>query len=31
MNMRGALTPLPQYIFMGWCLDQHRETFTFYL
>jgi hypothetical protein len=26
--MRGAI-PLPQYVFMAWCLVKHRENFTF--
>jgi hypothetical protein len=26
--MRGAVPPLPQYVFMAWCLVQHRD-FTF--
>jgi hypothetical protein len=28
--MRGATPPLPQYIFMAWCLVKHRDNFTFY-
>jgi hypothetical protein len=31
--MRGAIPPLPQYVFMAWCSVKHRETlplpFTF--
>jgi hypothetical protein len=27
--MRGAIPPLPQYVFMAWCLVKHRENFTF--
>jgi hypothetical protein len=27
--MRGAITPLPQYAFMAWCLVKHRDNFTF--
>jgi hypothetical protein len=27
--MRGAIHPLPQYIFMAWCLVKHRDNFTF--
>jgi hypothetical protein len=27
--MRGAITPLPRYIFMAWCLVKHRDKFTF--
>jgi hypothetical protein len=26
--MRGALPPLPQYVFMGWCSVKHRDNFT---
>jgi hypothetical protein len=26
--MRGAIPPLPQYVFMAWCL-KHRDNFTF--
>jgi hypothetical protein len=29
--MREAIPPLPQYVFMAWCLVKHRENFTFYL
>jgi len=31
--MRGAIPPLPSYVFMEWCLVKHRDnfTFTFYL
>jgi hypothetical protein len=29
-RMRGAIPPLPQYVFMAWCLVQHRDNFTFY-
>jgi hypothetical protein len=31
--MSGAIPPLPQYVFMAWCLVKHRDkfTFTFYL
>jgi hypothetical protein len=28
-KMLGAIPPLPQYIFMAWCLVKHREKFTF--
>jgi hypothetical protein len=28
-RMRGAIPPLPQYIFMAWCLVKHRHSFTF--
>jgi hypothetical protein len=27
--MRGAIPPLPQYVFVAWCLVKHRENFTF--
>jgi hypothetical protein len=27
--MRGAIPPLPQYVFMAWCLVNHRDDFTF--
>jgi hypothetical protein len=27
--MRGAIPPLPQYVFMAWCLVKHRNNFTF--
>jgi hypothetical protein len=27
--MRGAIPPLPQYVFMVWCLVKHRDNFTF--
>jgi hypothetical protein len=29
--MRGAIPPLPQYVFMAWCLIKHRDNFTFTL
>jgi hypothetical protein len=30
LRMFGAPSPLPQYIFMAWCLVKHRDfTFTF--
>jgi len=25
----SSLHPLPQYIFMAWCLVKHRDNFTF--
>jgi hypothetical protein len=28
-RMRGAIPPLPQYVFMAWCLVKHRDNFTF--
>jgi hypothetical protein len=27
--MRGTILPLPQYVFMAWCLVKHRDNFTF--
>jgi hypothetical protein len=30
-RMRGAIPPLPQYIFTAWCLVKHRDNFTFHL
>jgi len=24
-----SLPPLPQYVFMAWCLVKHRDNFTF--
>jgi hypothetical protein len=27
--MRGAIPP-PQYVFMGWCLVKHRDSFTLF-
>jgi hypothetical protein len=28
-RMHGAIPPLPQYVFMAWCLVKHRDKFTF--
>jgi hypothetical protein len=28
---REAMSPLPQYVFMPWCLVKHRSNFTFAL
>jgi hypothetical protein len=28
--MCGAIPPLPQYVFMAWCLVKHRDNFTFF-
>jgi hypothetical protein len=28
-RMHGAIPPLPQYVFMAWCLLKHRDNFTF--
>jgi len=30
LKMRGAMPPLPQYIFMAWYLVKHRDNFTFF-
>jgi hypothetical protein len=27
--MRGAILPLPQHVFMAWCLAKHRDNFSF--
>jgi hypothetical protein len=27
--MLGAIRPLPQYVFMSWCLVKHRDNFAF--
>jgi hypothetical protein len=29
--MRGAIPPLPLYVFMAWCLVKQRGNFTFTL
>jgi hypothetical protein len=30
--MRGDIPPLPQYVFMAWCLVKHRDfTFTLFI
>jgi hypothetical protein len=29
--MRRVILPLPQYVFMAWCLVKQRDNFTFYL
>jgi hypothetical protein len=29
--MQGAIPPLPQYVFMAWCLVKCRDNFTFTL
>jgi hypothetical protein len=29
--MRGAISPLPQYAFLAWCLVKYKEKFTFTL
>jgi hypothetical protein len=31
LKMRGGISPLPQYIFMAWCLVKHRDNFNVYL
>jgi len=28
--MRRAIPPIPQYVFMAWCLIKHRDNFTFF-
>jgi hypothetical protein len=28
-RLRGAIPPLPQYVFIAWCLVKHRDNFTF--
>jgi hypothetical protein len=30
-RVRGAIPPLPQYVFMAWCSvkEKHRNNFTF--
>jgi len=28
-RMSGAIPPLPQYVFMMWCLVKYRDNFTF--
>jgi hypothetical protein len=28
--MRGAILPLPQYVFMAWCVVKDRNNITFY-
>jgi hypothetical protein len=28
-RMRGVIPPLPQYVFIAWCLVKHKENFTF--
>jgi hypothetical protein len=27
--MRGNIPPFPQYVFLAWCLVEHRDKFTF--
>jgi hypothetical protein len=27
--MREAIPPLPEHVFMAWCLVKHRDNFTF--
>jgi hypothetical protein len=29
LRMPGAIPPLPQYIFMAWCLVKQRDNFIF--
>jgi len=28
-RMRGYIPPLPQYVFLAWCLVKHRDNFAF--
>jgi hypothetical protein len=28
-RLHGAIPPLPQYVFIAWCLVKHRDNFTF--
>jgi hypothetical protein len=30
-RMCGAISPLPQYVFMNWCLVKHSDNFSFTL
>jgi hypothetical protein len=30
VEVRGAVPPLPQFVFMAWCLFKLRDKFTFY-
>jgi len=27
--MSGAIPPLPHYVFMAWCLANHRDNFAY--
>jgi hypothetical protein len=29
--MGGAIPPLPQYVFIAWCLVKYRDNFTLYM
>jgi hypothetical protein len=29
--MRGAIPPLPQYVFMAWCLVKHTDNLYIYM
>jgi hypothetical protein len=29
-RMHGAIPPLPQYVFMAWCLVEHRDNFRIF-
>jgi len=29
VRMHGAIPPLPQYVFVAWCLVKHSDNFTF--
>jgi hypothetical protein len=30
MRRHGAMIPVPQYIFLSWCLVKQRDKFTFF-
>jgi hypothetical protein len=29
LRMRGTIPPLPQHVFVAWCIVKHRDNFTF--
>jgi hypothetical protein len=29
LRVYGTISPIPQYVFMAWCLVKHRDNFTF--
>jgi len=31
LRMRGSIPPLPHYVFMAWCLVEHRDIFTLFI
>jgi len=31
LRLRGAVHPLPRYIFMAWCLVKHGDNFICYI